>query len=89
MLITFGVFLMTGLNALAKQLSTPNITPQIRYFQPAPCQIPLIVKTISVLRYVLNSPFLLPPKGIYIYLVRNLGMVICQRDQKSMTEVAL
>ena len=59
--------------ALSKTLNIPCKIPHKMKVQLAPCHIPLIKKTSIVLMYVLNLPFLLPPNGIYMYLVKKAG----------------
>ncbi len=46
------------------QFVIPCKNPQKINVQPAPCQNPLTSITVSRLKYVLASPFRLPPSGI-------------------------
>ena len=74
---------------LSNTLSAPCKMPHKINVQLAPCHNPLMKKISIVLKYVLNLPFLLPPTGIYMYLVKNPVNEICHLFQKSLIEIAL
>ena len=76
-------------NQLDKNLAEVNQSPQNRKFHPAPCQIPVSVHTINILRICLASPLRLPPRGIYTYSLNQVLREICHLCQKSVTEVAI
>lgn len=74
---------------LSNTLSAPCKMPHKINVQLAPCHTPLMKNTSIVLKYVLNLPFLLPPNGIYMYLVKKPVNEICHLFQKSLMETAL
>ena len=59
-----GILLKKPWNALVITEKMPCATPQTMKVQLAPCHTTLMKNTISILRYVRNSPFLLPPNGM-------------------------
>ena len=59
----------------------PCKAPQIIKFHLAPCQKPLNKNTIKIFLYLINSPFLFPPNGLYKYSLNQLYNEICHLDQ--------
>ena len=64
----------------------PCRMPQTTKVQFAPCHRPLSANTTMVLMAMRSFPFLLPPIGIYTYVVKNLPRVMCHLRQNSRTE---
>ena len=83
------ILLLNGAKSISMICVIPCIAPHIMKLRVGPCQKPLIMNTMNIFIYLLTVPFLLPPRGIYIYLVSHLVRVICHLFQKSLTDTAV